>query len=207
GHPDRQELLERRRDRHPQPAGGDLPGNRGTAGQEPPGDSHALLDGERGPDHRVQRLSAAEERRLRQSRADGSRHQRAVPRLRRTTQAAGGACRRCCRRGRAGCHRKQDQATPEAMTENDQKQLGKTLWAIADQLRGSMNADDFRDYMLSFLFLRYLSDNYEAAARRELGADYPDPDAIGNGGRTPLSVWYADNPGDVAQFEQQMRRK
>lgn len=93
------------------------------------------------------------------------------------------------------------------MTENDQKQLGKTLWAIADQLRGSMNADDFRDYMLSFLFLRYLSDNYEAAAKRELGADYPDPNAIGNGGRTPLSVWYADNPGDVVQFEQQMRRK
>lgn len=35
------------------------------------------------------------------------------------------------------------------MTENDQKQLGKTLRAIADQLRGSMNADDFRDYILS----------------------------------------------------------
>ena len=93
------------------------------------------------------------------------------------------------------------------MTENDQKQLGKTLWAIADQLRGSMNADDFRDYMLSFLFLRYLSDNYEAAAKRELGADYPDPDAVGYGGRTPLSVWYAQNPDDVPQFEQQMRRK
>lgn len=93
------------------------------------------------------------------------------------------------------------------MNENDQKQLGKTLWAIADQLRGAMNADDFRDYMLSFLFLRYLSDNYEAAAKRELGTDYPDPDAIGNGGRTPLSVWYAQNPGDVVQFEQQMRRK
>ena len=93
------------------------------------------------------------------------------------------------------------------MTENDQKQLGRTLWNVADQLRGTMDADDFRDYMLSFLFLRYLSDNYEAAARKELGADYPDPDAIGNGGRTPLSVWYADNPGDVAQFEQQMRRK
>ncbi|MEG3157184.1 type I restriction-modification system subunit M [Lysobacter zhanggongensis] len=93
------------------------------------------------------------------------------------------------------------------MTENDQKQLGKTLWDIADKLRGSMNADDFRDYMLSFLFLRYLSDNYEAAAKRELGTDYPNPDAIGNGGRTPLSVWYAQNPGDVTQFEQQMRRK
>lgn len=40
------------------------------------------------------------------------------------------------------------------MTEQEQRQLGNTLWAIADQLRGAMNADDFRDYMLSFLFLR-----------------------------------------------------
>ena len=93
------------------------------------------------------------------------------------------------------------------MTDDDQKQLGKTLWAIADQLRGSMNADDFRDYMLSFLFLRYLSDNYEAAAKKELGSDYPDPQTIGNGGKTPLSVWYAANPDDIAAFEQQMRRK
>jgi type I restriction enzyme M protein len=93
------------------------------------------------------------------------------------------------------------------MAKGDQKQLGKTLWNIADQLRGAMNADDFRDYMLAFLFLRYLSDNYEAAARRELGKDYPDPNAVGNGGRSPLSVWYASNPADVAAFEKQMRRK
>jgi type I restriction enzyme M protein len=93
------------------------------------------------------------------------------------------------------------------MNEQHQKQLGRTLWNIADQLRGAMGADDFRDYMLSFLFLRYLSDNYEQAARKELGKDYPDPNAIGNGGKTPLSVWYAQNPGDVAAFEKQMRRK
>ena len=31
------------------------------------------------------------------------------------------------------------------MTEHNQEQLGKTLWAIADQLRGTMDADDFRD--------------------------------------------------------------
>ncbi len=42
------------------------------------------------------------------------------------------------------------------MTAQDQQRLGKTLWAIADQLRGAMNADDLRDYMLAFLFLRYL---------------------------------------------------
>lgn len=93
------------------------------------------------------------------------------------------------------------------MTERDQKQLGKILWNIADQLRGAMNADDFRDYMLAFLFLRYLSDNYEAAARRELDRDYPDPNDIGNGGRSSLSVWYANNPADVTAFEKQMRRK
>jgi type I restriction enzyme M protein len=29
------------------------------------------------------------------------------------------------------------------MTNHDQTQLGKTLWAIADQLRGAMNAEDF----------------------------------------------------------------
>jgi type I restriction enzyme M protein len=58
------------------------------------------------------------------------------------------------------------------MNDNQQKQLGATLWGIADKLRGAMNADDFRDYMLSFLFLRYLSDKYEEAAKKELGSDY-----------------------------------
>lgn len=96
------------------------------------------------------------------------------------------------------------------MTEEKQKQLGKTLWAIADQLRGAMDADDFRDYMLSFLFLRYLSDNYETAAKKELGSDYPDisEDVLKQtGASTPLQVWYEENRGDVPAFEKQMRRK
>jgi type I restriction enzyme M protein len=91
------------------------------------------------------------------------------------------------------------------MTDQEQKELGKTLWAIADQLRGAMNADDFRDYMLAFLFLRYLSDNYEAAAAKELGPDYP---ALAVDDKTaPLSLWYADNADDADTFETQMRRK
>ena len=28
------------------------------------------------------------------------------------------------------------------MTDTNQKQLGNTLWSIADQLRGAMDADD-----------------------------------------------------------------
>ena len=91
------------------------------------------------------------------------------------------------------------------MTEEEQKQLGATLWAIADQLRGAMNADDFRDYMLSFLFLRYLSYNYEAAAKKELGVDYPDNSD--QPGATPLQIWYECHLDDIEVFEKQMRRK
>jgi len=64
------------------------------------------------------------------------------------------------------------------MTDTNHKQLGSTLWNIADQLRGAMDADDFRDYMLSFLFLRYLSDNYETASRKEVGKDDPTFEAL-----------------------------
>ena len=91
------------------------------------------------------------------------------------------------------------------MTEANQKQLGNTLWSIADQLRGAMDADDFRDYMLSFLFLRYLSDNYEMAAKKELGKDYPD--VGGDARKVPLALWYANNVDDIPDFEKQMRRK
>ena len=98
------------------------------------------------------------------------------------------------------------------MTQKDQQQqLGKTLWRIADQLRGAMNADDFRDYMLSFLFLRYLSFNYEASAQKELGKDYPKsnsedvkPDFIVP---PPLEIWYKNNEEDIVEFEKQMRKK
>lgn len=96
------------------------------------------------------------------------------------------------------------------MNDTNRKQLGQTLWAIADQLRGAMDADDFRDYMLSFLFLRYLSDNYEIAAKRELGKDYPDLPVdvlLRTGASTPLQVWYEENKADIPAFEKQMRRK
>lgn len=96
------------------------------------------------------------------------------------------------------------------MTQKEQQQLGKTLWAIADKLRGAMNADDFRDYMLSFLFLRYLSSNYEESAKKELGRDYPvtDSNIVSEYGvSTPLQLWYENNFDDIQEFEKQMRRK
>ena len=82
------------------------------------------------------------------------------------------------------------------MRQNNQNELGKTLWNIANNLRGAMMADDFRDYMLSFLFWKYLSDNYIKAAQRELGSDWE-----------PLDIWYKHNLDDSFLFEKQMRRK
>ena len=89
-----------------------------------------------------------------------------------------------------------------------------------------MDADDFRDYMLSFLFLRYLSDNYEAAAKKELGQDYPKPGNVNKRAplavkepnqdysktedpreQSPLAILYAENPKDTTKFEKQMRRR
>ena len=97
------------------------------------------------------------------------------------------------------------------MSEQELKQLGATLWDIANDLRGAMNADDFRDYMLSFIFLRYLSDNYENAVKKELGSDYPDntPADVLKTLKvpTPLQLWYDENSEDVEAFEKQMRRK
>ncbi len=88
------------------------------------------------------------------------------------------------------------------MTEHDKKALGKTLWKVADILRDSMDADDFRDYMLAFLFLSYLSDNYQNHAEKSLGPDYPDA----QGDTTPLQRWYDENKDQVKDFETEMRR-
>lgn len=97
-----------------------------------------------------------------------------------------------------------------ATNNNNQNKLGKALWAVANELRGAMMADDFRDYMLSFLFWKYLSDNYLKAAKKELGSDYPAEvknDSENEVVCIPLQMWYNANMDDAFLFEQQMRRK
>ena len=44
------------------------------------------------------------------------------------------------------------------MSEDQKKQLESQLWAIANELRGKMDADEFRDYILGFIFYKYLSE-------------------------------------------------
>ena len=44
------------------------------------------------------------------------------------------------------------------MPTNQQSNLQKQLWNVANELRGKMDADEFRDYILGFVFYKYLSE-------------------------------------------------
>lgn len=57
------------------------------------------------------------------------------------------------------------------MTEAQRRQLQQQLWNIANTLRGKMNADEFRDYILGFIFYKYLSEKIQRYADNELEAD------------------------------------
>jgi type I restriction enzyme M protein len=68
-----------------------------------------------------------------------------------------------------------------------------------------MNADDFRDCMLSFL--RYLSDNYEAATKKELGRDYAKLEIDDGAAKTLLGLCCEQSKKDGGEFERQVCRK
>ena len=57
------------------------------------------------------------------------------------------------------------------MSEEQRRLLQQQLWNIANTLRGKMNADEFRDYILGFIFYKYLSEKIEAYADEILAGD------------------------------------
>lgn len=57
------------------------------------------------------------------------------------------------------------------MSEDQKKQLEQQLWNIANTLRGKMNADEFRDYILGFIFYKYLAEKMEIYANTILKQD------------------------------------
>ncbi len=56
------------------------------------------------------------------------------------------------------------------MTEQNE-QLKQQLWNIANTLRGKMDADNFRDYILGFIFYKYLSRKMELYGNEILHPD------------------------------------
>lgn len=57
------------------------------------------------------------------------------------------------------------------MSEEQKKILEQQLWNIANTLRGKMNADEFRDYILGFIFYKYLAEKMEIYANSILEED------------------------------------
>ena len=62
--------------------------------------------------------------------------------------------------------------------DQEREELHRAIWAIADELRGSVDGWDFKSYVLGMMFYRYISENLtnyinegEAEAGNE-GFDY-----------------------------------
>ena len=56
--------------------------------------------------------------------------------------------------------------------EQEREELHRTIWNIANDLRGSVDGWDFKQYVLGMLFYRYISENfadYINAGEREAG--------------------------------------
>lgn len=80
------------------------------------------------------------------------------------------------------------------MTEQKQK-LEQQLWNIANTLRGKMDADDFRDYILGFIFYKYLSKKMDLYANKILepdGLTYGDIDESSSSGQAYLEAIRAE---------------
>ena len=72
--------------------------------------------------------------------------------------------------------------------EQEREELHKAIWSIADDLRGSVDGWDFKQYVLGMMFYRYISENltnYINDGEREAGdtefdyAQLPDEEAEG----------------------------
>lgn len=57
------------------------------------------------------------------------------------------------------------------MTEDQKRLLEKQLWAVANVLRGKMNADEYKNYILGFIFYKYLSEKLEIYVDKLLAPD------------------------------------
>ena len=89
------------------------------------------------------------------------------------------------------------------MPEDQKQQLEKQLWNIANTLRGKMNADEFRDYILGFIFYKYLSEKLHLKANQLLeqdGIDYEDIDENTEKGSKILKAVRAETLNSLGYF-------
>ena len=88
------------------------------------------------------------------------------------------------------------------------------LWRMADTLRGSMDAAEYKHVVLGLIFLKYISDAFEEMhARledeRAQGADPEDPDeyrAKNIFWVPPEARWPSESPGEATHHRATRRR-
>ena len=71
----------------------------------------------------------------------------------------------------------------EEKQQTQQAELQKQLWSIANTLRGNMDANDFKNYILGLIFYRYLSENL---------VNYVEKTLLKNDGITYAEAWKKD---------------
>ncbi|NTW15249.1 MAG: type I restriction-modification system subunit M [Candidatus Moranbacteria bacterium] len=78
------------------------------------------------------------------------------------------------------------------MSEEQKRILERQLWKVADTLRGKMNADEYRIYILGFIFYKYLSEKLERYVNEKLLASedfsYTDIDPETKDGKKQLEA-------------------
>jgi type I restriction enzyme M protein len=60
------------------------------------------------------------------------------------------------------------------MANNNLQSITSKLWAMANELRGNMDAGEFKNYILAFMFYRYLSEHQEEYLVTNNVIDIPD---------------------------------
>ncbi len=89
------------------------------------------------------------------------------------------------------------------MAEDHKKTLQTQLWNIANTLRGKMGADEFRDYILGFIFYKYLSERMHLFANEILEHDgyiYESIDESSEGGQELLATIAEESVSRLGYF-------
>ena len=89
------------------------------------------------------------------------------------------------------------------MSEDQKKQLEQQLWNIANTLRGKMDADEFRDYILGFIFYKYLSEKmhtYADAILKQDGIKYIDINEESIKGKEYIDAIREESLGKLGYF-------
>ncbi|MBG6236291.1 type I restriction enzyme M protein [Pedobacter sp. CAN_A7] len=89
------------------------------------------------------------------------------------------------------------------MSEDQKKQLEQQLWNIANTLRGKMDADEFRDYILGFIFYKYLSEKmliYANEILEEDGITYQSIDESSTEGKEYLQAIHDEAINKLGYF-------